>query len=145
MARGRQSAAALSTRVVAGNFGERPEPPAELSGGAAEVWRRTVASEPADFFKTAALRTMLADYCRHVEAGDILGAQIDAFDMDWLKSDDGLKRYDMLLKLRERETRSSADKATKLRLTNQSRYTPGAAATAAKREGVERKPWETSA
>jgi hypothetical protein len=45
--------------------------------------------------------------------------------------------------MRDRETKALADKATKLRLTNQSRYTPGAAGTAAKKAATaEAKPWQ---
>lgn len=141
MARGRKSAAAQAV-VVQGAFGTRPEPPSDLSSEAAAIWRETVASEAPEFFRTAALRSMLADYCRHSATADLLTSQIDGFDATWLTTDDGLKRYDLLLKLRERETRSSADKATKLRLTNQSRYTPQAAATASKAQSVAKKPWE---
>lgn len=137
---GRKSAS--SQIVVQGGFGNRPEPPSDLSDAAAEIWRRTAASEAADFFKTAALQSMLADYCRHVDTGDILTSQLDAFDPDWLSDEAGLKRYDMLTKMRERETRSAADKATKLRLTNQSRYTPRAAEFAGRKQDAESKPWQ---
>lgn len=140
MARGRKSAEAQV--VIQGSFGLRPEPPADLSLSAAEIWRRTVASEAGDFFRTAALQSMLADYCRHSETADVLTSQIDAFDAEWLSTDDGLKRYDMLTKLRERETRAASDRATKLRLTNQSRYTPRAAEFAARKQSAESKPWQ---
>lgn len=139
-ARGRKSLA--SQTVVVGGFGQRPDPPSELSAQAAEIWRATVASEGPDFFKTAALRSMLADYCRHTATAALLSGQIEAYNPAWLTDDEGLKRYDLLLKLRDRETKASADKATKLRLTNQSRYTPQAAATAAKSASTARKPWE---
>lgn len=137
---GRKSAAARN--VIEGGFGARPESPNDISEAAAVIWRETVASEAPDFFRTAALRSMLADYCRHSATADILTSQIDSFDPEWLKTDDGLKRYDLLLKLRERETRSSSDRATKLRLTNQSRYTPRAAEFASRKESVVAKPWE---
>jgi phage terminase small subunit len=143
MARGRKSAASLN--VVSGSFQKRPDPPEELSAGAKEVWRRTVASETPEFFRTAALQALLADYCRHVDTADILTSQIDAFEVDWFKTEDGVKRYDMLTKMRERETRSAADRATKLRLTNQSRYTPRAAEFAAREQSTASKPWEQSA
>lgn len=139
---GRKAAAAV---VVQGSFGLRPDPPPELSPGAQEIWRRTVASEAGDFFRTAALQAMLADYCRHTEAGDILGSQIEQFEPDWFASDEGLKRYDLLTKMRERETRAAADRATKLRLTNQSRYTPRAAEFAARKQTAEAKPWQKQA
>lgn len=143
MARGRKSAAAQV--VIQGGFGNRPEPPEDLSSAAAEIWRRTAASEAVDFFRTAALQAMLADYCRHVETSDVLTSQIDAFQPEWLADEAGLKRYDMLTKMRERETRSAADKATKLRLTNQARYTPRAAEHAARKQSIEAKPWQKQA
>ncbi len=57
---GRKSAASLA--VIQGQFQARPEPPTDLSPAASETWRRTAASEAPDFFKTAALQSMLADY-----------------------------------------------------------------------------------
>ena len=143
MTAGRKSAAAVA--VVQGSFGTRAEPPAELSPGAQVIWRRTIASEAVDFFRTAALQAMLADYCRHTEAADVLAAQIDAFDPDWFQSDEGLKRFDMLTKMRERETRAAADRARKLRLTNQSRYTQRGAEVAGRKSTAEDKPWQKSA
>jgi len=143
MARGRKSAAAQAV-VIEGGFGSRVEPPAELSDAASEIWRRTVASEAPDFFRTAALQSMLADYCRHCETADVLTSQIDAFEPEWLADEAGLKRYDLLGKMRERESRAAADKATKLRLTNQARYTPRAAEHAARKSSTERKPWEAA-
>jgi hypothetical protein len=53
---------------------------------------------------------------------------------------DWIERF---LKLRDKESRRAADLATKLRLTQQSRYTPQAAATANKRTMNATKPWET--
>jgi hypothetical protein len=139
--RGRKSTASQAT-VVVGAFGQRPDPPKALNSEAAEVWRATVASEGAEFFRTAALRALLSDYCRHTVTSGIVSAQIDAFDANWLSDDHGLKRYDLLLKVRDRETKAAADKATKLRLTNQARYTPQAAATASNQASVAKKPWE---
>lgn len=138
--RGRKSAASLS--VVAGSIDGRPQPPADLTEYQRGLWQRTVAAEPLEQFRTAALQQLLKEYCRHAEAANILAGQIEAFDPEWLTDDDGLKRYDRLLSMRDRETKAVADKATKLRLTNQSRYTPQAAATAAKRSAAPTKPWE---
>ena len=140
--RGRKSAASAEVSVIAGTFGQRPEPLPELSDEEAEIWRATVASEAADFFTTAALRGMLADYCRHRASADKVSEVINVFKADWLKNDEGAKRYHSLLKMRDLETRAAADKATKLRLTNQSRYTPQAASTAAKNAAKGFKPWE---
>lgn len=139
--RGRKSAAALS--VVAGSIDGRPKPLAGLTKFQKAVWDKTVASEAAAFFETAALQQLLAEYCRHCEASNILAKQINEFDPAWLVDEDGLRRYERLLSLRDKETKALADKATKLRLTNQSRYTPQAASTASRRnDGSKAKPWE---
>ena len=142
----RPSAASLS--VISGSLDKRPEPPADLTEAEAEVWTRTVEYEAADVFGTAALQQMLKDYCRHVIAAERLGQVIEGHmsrvggDEEEGKETITLKDLDCLLKMRDRETKAVSDKATKLRLTNQSRYTPQAAATAAKRAGAERKPWQ---
>lgn len=138
--RGRKSGAALS--VVVGSIDGRPTPPADLTKFQAAVWQRTVAAESLDQFRSAALQQLLKEYCRHCEAAQILADEIEATKPEWLRTDEGLKRYDKLLIMRDRETKAQGDKATKLRLTNQSRYTPQAAATAAKNTGGFAKPWE---
>jgi len=57
------------------------------------------------------------------------------------ETEDGVER---MLKARDRETKTLVSLATRLRLTNQSRYTPGAAASAARNDtGTGRRPWET--
>lgn len=138
--RGRKSAASLS--VIAGNLDRRPEPPADLTEFEAEVWQRTVAHEAADIFGTAALQQMLKDYCRHVVAAERLGKVIEGHMAAPIDGEGiSLKELDCLLKMRDRETKAVADKATKLRLTNQARYTPKAAATASKNAGAA-KPWQ---
>ena len=67
---------------------------------------------------------------------------IDTFQPEWLKTGDGVRRYGELLKIRDAECRAAATKATKLRLTNQARYTPQAAATASRNALKTTKPWE---
>ena len=136
--RGRASGAALS--VVAGTeIDGRPKAPSDLTEFQRDVWNRTVANEAADVFRTAALQQLLKEYCRHVEMADWLETQIQAARSNGCDLDDLVK----LVRTRDCETKALADKATKLRLTNQSRYTPGAAATAAKKPS-ERKPWQVA-
>jgi hypothetical protein len=136
--RGRQSGASLS--VVAGTaIDGRPRAPEDLTEFQAEVWDRTVANEAADVFRTAALQQLLKEYCRHVETADRLSKQADLWTQDG--SNHSIQDIDCLLRMRDRETKALADKATKLRLTNQSRYTPGAAGTASKKAS-EAKPWQ---
>ena len=138
----RKSAASLS--VISGSLDRRPNVPSDLTEQEAEVWSQTVAHEAADVFATAALQQMLKDYCRHVVAADRLGKVIEGhMGKTPAEGEDAvsLKDLDCLLKMRDRETKAVADKATKLRLTNQSRYTPKAAATASKNAGAA-KPWQ---
>lgn len=142
--RGRKSAASLS--VIAGTLDRRPEAPADLTALEAEVWDRTVAHEAADVFGTAAVQQMLKEYCRHVVAGERLSLVIDGHMAKVGNEAEGedsiaLRDLDRLLKMRDRETKAVADIATKLRLTNQARYTPKAAATASKNAGAD-KPWQ---
>lgn len=136
---GRKSTAALSV-VASREIDGRPKAPSDLTAFQAEVWDRTVSNESADQFKTAALQQLLKEYCRHVETADRLSKQVDrATDVG---SNLEMSEVDLLLRMRDRETKALADKATKLRLTNQSRYTPGAAGTAAKKSSTERKVWQ---
>jgi len=141
-ARGRKTAAQKLT-VIKGDFGQgRPPPPADLSEAEAAIWREVIASEAADFFATAALKNMLGDYCRHRCAADSVSSIIGEFQREWLKSEEGGKRYHALLRMRELETRAAAAMATKLRLTNQARYTPQSAATAGRSSAKGLRPWE---
>lgn len=139
--RGRKSAASLS--VVVGSIDGRPKPPSDLTKFQAGVWERTVANEAATFFNTAALQQMLKEYCRHCESAHKLAKLIEVVEQATSFDEESIKAYDKLLLMRDRETKAIGDKATKLRLTNQARYTPQAASTAAKK-GQERKPWEVA-
>jgi len=139
--RGRKSAASLS--VVVGSIDGRPKPPSDLTKFQAGVWERTVANEAATFFNTAALQQMLKEYCRHVESANKLAKMIEVVEQTKQFDEDSIKAYDKLLLMRDRETKAIGDKATKLRLTNQARYTPQAASTASKKV-QERKPWEVA-
>jgi hypothetical protein len=137
---GRKSNATFA--VVGGtDIDGRPKAPSGLTDFQREVWNRTVANEAADTFRTAALQQLLMEYCRHVETADRLSGQVDRYTAEG--SNYELSEIDTLLRMRDRETKALADKATKLRLTNQARYTPGAAGTAAKKGAEERKPWSS--
>lgn len=138
---GRRSSAALSV-VAISQIDGRPRAPSDLTEFQADVWDRTVANEAADTFRTAALQQLLKEYCRHVETAARLSVQVDRATDPGCNEPLTMNELDALLRMRDRETKALADKATKLRLTNQSRYTPGAAGTAAKKASTERKPWQ---
>jgi hypothetical protein len=137
---GRKSAAEIS--VVKVEFNQKAEPPSEMTESQAQIWRDVVASEPTDYFCTAALRAILLDYCQHRDSAADVSAIISTSEPKWMKSDDGLRRYHTLLRMRDLETRAALSCATKLRLTNQARYTPQAASTASRNRKTSKKPWE---
>jgi len=139
---GRKSLAELSVVPVSFGADRRPEPTPELTEKQAEIWRAVVESEPPNYFNSEALRGLLADYCRHRESANMISEVIEQFKAEWLRNAEGSKRYRALLQMRDSETRACANLATKLRLTNQSRYTPMAAATAARNSGGGSKPWD---
>jgi hypothetical protein len=141
--RGRTSRAETATAVVIdGGFGQRPEPPAELTDKQVEIWRLVVASEPQGYFATEAQRGLLADYCRHRESANMVSAVIESFKGEWLKNAEGARRYKDLLKMREIETRATTGLARSLRLTNQSRYRPDKAETLARNAAIGPRPWD---
>lgn len=144
--RGRESAAASGTAkltVFPGGMARRPDPPADLTEAQAKIWTDTVASETVEFFNTDALRELLKDYCRHKVTCAALSRQVETYDAAEPMDPETAKNFDRITKMRDRESKAAADLATKLRLTNQSRYTPKAAATASKNAGSTKKPWET--
>lgn len=85
---------------------------------------------------------MLEVYCQHVVMAQVLDDEIKAFDREWLRDDDGLKRYDTLLKMREREVRSASSLATRLRITRQAMADPKTVGRASASMGRSSKPWE---
>lgn len=140
--RGRKSSAKKNITVIDGGVPSRPEPPPELNERQMDIWNNIVRSEPPGFFGTDALRALLGDYCRHREASESISLVISEFQPDWLKMDEGAKRYDTLLRMRDRESKAVMRCATKLRITNQARYTPQAAATAGRNLPKVARPWE---
>ena len=137
--RGRKSAAELS--VIAGIPQQRPEPPDELTPQQAEEWRAIVGRMPVDFFGRETW-PLLCAYCRHVTNSRHIAGLIEAaHDLD-IGDRTALMRLNRLLGLQERQSNALMGLATRMRLTNQSRYTAGSAATQAK-GGHSGKPlWE---
>lgn len=119
--------------------GQRPEPPAALTEREAEVWRAVVATKPHDWFN-ADTAPLLMDYCRAAVTSDELASELRKFKK--IPGGSRFARYIALRKLQDQNTRAMASLATKMRLTQQSRYTPQAASTANRRAGSGSKPWE---
>lgn len=141
--RGRKSAAsqAFAALGVSVSTEKRIEAPLHLSDAERNVWIATVNDSPASAF-SAKDAPLLAMYCRHVVQADIIADELINFDRAWLSDDDGLKRYDRLLAMQEREGRAASSLATRLRLTRQATDHPTTAGRAQAKQAKARKPWE---
>lgn len=129
-----------SLSVLTSLPGQRLAPPARLSAEAAAVWREIVAGKPHDWFTTDTAH-LLEALCGATVAHRAIAAQIALYTPAKLGKPEGAKAFDLLTKLADRQVRLMATVCTKLRLTNQSRYTPSAAATATKKARGAR-PWD---
>lgn len=118
--RGRKSFAELATPTLAASLmvTKRLVPALHLSNAERIVWLEIVNDQPAGAF-TETHTHLLEMYSRHVVQSRILSDEVAAYDRTWLADDEGLNRYDKLLKMAERETRAASSLATRLRLTRQ--------------------------
>jgi hypothetical protein len=132
----RKSAASLA--VARPELGNKASPPHALSERQRALWLQIVSAKPADWFSPET-HPMLAALVAHIETFELLEREFRGLDK--VDTAERLVWLDRLSKLRERESRAIATLSTKLRLTNQSRYTPKAAGTASRRTGPA--PWET--
>jgi hypothetical protein len=114
--------------------------PLHVSDAERAVWIEVVSDQPAGAF-TATHSPLLEMYCRHVTNARIIADELLNFERSWLADDDGLKRYDKLLAIAERESRAASSLATRLRITRQAvdQQTVGRALV---NQIKTRKPWE---
>lgn len=110
-------------------------PSDHLTAEQAEIWRQTVHARSPDYFSQDSV-PLLEEFCRVVVACRVLAAKVDAALSSGRPEDSRA-----LFEMRDRESKRLTSIATKLRITNQSRYTPLSAATAA-RKGNGGKVWE---
>jgi hypothetical protein len=138
---GRQSAASLTvSRGVAISSEKRLPAPLHLSDAEIGVWNEVVSDQPANAF-TATHAPILEMYCRHVVNNRVLADELLNFDRSWLADDDGLKRYDKLLAMSERESRAASSLATRLRITRQA-IDQQTVARSLNNQAKTKKPWE---
>lgn len=126
----RRSAADL-TVVPIGPAVHRLSAPPSLIPEEAKVWDDVVATKPADWFQ-ADSAPILAEYCRAVVMAARLSLMIE---LVLAGDDEKLATLKDLLKMRDAESRRVMTCGTKLRLTQQARYTPQASATADRKAG----------
>lgn len=130
--------AAVKANVLVTN--ERIQPPVHMTDAEMSVWHQVVNDNPADAFTDTHI-PMLEMYCRHVVTGRILADEILNFDRSWLADEEGLKRYDTLLKMAQRESNAAHSIARGLRLTRQSIDQQTIARMNVKHQ-KNKKPWE---
>lgn len=122
---------------------KRLAPPMHISDAERSVWTQAVNDQPAEAF-TEVHAPLLELYCRHVVQARILADELAQFERAWLADDDGLKRYDRLLAMSEREGRAASSLATRLRITRQALHQVTAARQVAAMPRAT-KPWELPA
>lgn len=132
--RGRTSSAALAV-VQPLTVVERPVPPDHLRPEEQQEWARIAAGMPADWF-TPETYPLLEQYCRHVVSARHVAQAIRKYERD--EENFSVRLYDRLLAMQEREGRAIGVLATRMRLTQQSRYDKS------RRRGSDGfvKPWE---
>lgn len=115
--RGRKSAANLALASLTGT-GNRLAPPSILTVAQQSEWFALVGAKSADWFG-AEHSGLIAQYCRHRIQSDLIAQQLERFDPAWLTDDDGLKRFDQLAAMQERESRTITALLRTMRLTQQ--------------------------
>jgi hypothetical protein len=139
--RGRKSGASLSVLTNASPIGQkRIKPPVSMTEAEKSIWALVVNDQPADSF-TDTHAALLELYCGHVVKARIIGEQILKFNSDWLADDDGLKRYDKLSAMAERESRAASSLATRLRITRQA-VDQQTIARSQINNSIGKKPWD---
>lgn len=128
----KRSAASLSVVPVVALA--RVDMPGGLTDAEAALWRAVVDSKPADWFGDDSA-PLLVEYVRAKTTCDALDRLVKA------ALDDDAQDLKSALHARDIEAKRLLSIGTKLRLTQQSRYTPKAAATAQRGVGGKR-PWQ---
>lgn len=147
---GRKTDAMREARERALKALERPEPYLDMAESHKVVWRAVVENEDPIVFATEATRIMLREYCAHIVTVTELSRMIDEFESAKRGAKSVmLQDYLKMVNMRQRESTVATSKATKLRLTNQSRYQPNTAGAISNKSvvdnkaGATAKPWET--
>lgn len=132
--RGRKSAVSLQTTALSNEISKAPNPPAELTAGAAKLWREITKELPANFFKAGDL-PLLQSYCTAFDRKN----QIDKLIAGHGVFFDGEPHPG--LRISRDEAALMASLAVKLRLCQSSRTRPDSASLQNANSTLE-KPWE---
>jgi hypothetical protein len=101
-----------------------------------------VATKASDWF-SADTQPLLVEYCQHCIKADEIAEALGKYPAVPEGNDDDFDRWSMLMDRKEKVAKVLAMLATKMRLCQQSRYTPQAASTSVRHTAqAEGKPWE---
>lgn len=134
----KKSAASMSVVATIKPKDARLAPPASLTPRQKELWLEIVASKPADWF-TVDAQSLLVGYVKSISSYEIISARVEAVEADGGMED--LRDEDRLYAMQERQARLVQSFATKMRLTNQSRYQNSTAAVKTAQASGGR-PWD---
>jgi hypothetical protein len=121
---------------------ERPKPPLGMPDAQAAVWRQTVESLEAEWFRPETL-PLLAQYCRHVVASNVIAARIDELLAQEPDEETPKALYYQnvalaeLYRMQALETTKIMALATKMRLAQQSTYDKSK-----KKQTIGKRPWQ---
>ena len=135
--RGKKSAAELNIVPIERAI-KPPSAPTDLSNEMKVEWKAIVERMPPDWF-TRETHALLTQYCRHVVCARRVAQLIDKAETE---EDFFVQDYNRLLKMQSLESNNITSLATKMRLTQQSKYSEKAAHTAATNANNLPKPWE---
>lgn len=127
---------AESLSIAAISIPQRPDPPEDLTDYAQNIWRDVVSTKPPEWFASDSF-PLLRNYCEAAHQADRLIKDINKLDTT------RCKEYAELNRCWIQTTKLVAELAVKMRLTQQSRYTPDRANTANKKASGGRKLWES--
>lgn len=116
----------------------RLTPPKFLTDRQKELWREVAAAKPADWF-TDDCKALLVGYVKAIASHESISARVDSVEAGELELE--LKDEDRLYAMQERQARLIQSFATKMRLTNQSRYQNSTASAKSANAGQKR-PWD---
>jgi hypothetical protein len=137
--RGRKSLASLAVADASVHLVERPAPPEILTAQQRAYWVEISNALPAEWFRDDN-KQLLAEYCKTLVSLDFLTHQINYQESMHPEAVDADAYFD-LLKRRESLARLSLTQATKMRLTQQSRYRGETASTMTSKPIAKGSPW----
>ena len=124
-----------SLSVAAVSIPTRPEPPSDLTEYQQGIWRDITSTKPPEWFE-ADTYPILRAYCTAAQRHRDIAALLNVADLEEPTTKD-------LMVAEDRYAKQLKTLGVAMRLTQQSRYTPQAAATANKKTAGGRKPWES--